>query len=416
METSAAILEQSKQNSIFYVYDERMLKHREYPKPQAEGSTVKVHVNPEIPDRISSIYNHLKIEGLLDQMDKLEVQGVDEVEQLIATIHSQEIIDKVKEACAKLGDEESSSEIHTATGELYECRETWEAAKVSAASAITGVKDILDGKHDKGYCIIRPPGHHAYHSHQAGFCFFNNVAIAAKVALSDPYNLKRVLIFDWDIHHGDGTQALFYDDERVLFVSLHRTDNLTFYPGYKECLPEYVGEGKGKGFNINVAWETGLVVDEVDRSNNKVSTLGNNDYRYACDTLLFPIVEQFNPELIIISCGFDSAIHDFLGFSNVTPLMYQYMTQKLSSYCPKLLVVQEGGYNVNYLGQHAQGVVNGLLGNELNKVVTQADRDSGITTIQEVDIKQANDYAIGNVELTRNYIKEFWTDLENNSI
>ena len=201
------------------------------------------------------------------------------------------MIDKVRDSCAKLGEGETGYEINPGPGECYECKDTYECAKISAAGTVTAVKDILDGNHEKGYCIIRPPGHHAYHNMAAGFCFFNNVAIATKVAMSEPYNLERVLIFDWDIHHGDGTQALFYDDPRVLFMSLHRTDNLTFYPGYKECLPEYVGEGKGRGFNVNVAWETGLVVDEFDRLNNKVSNLGNNDYRYACDTLLFPIIE-----------------------------------------------------------------------------------------------------------------------------
>ena len=80
-------------------------------------------------------------------------------------------------------------------------------------------------------------------------------------------------------------------------------------------MPSYIGEDKGKGFNVNVAWETGLVVDEFDRSNNKLSDLGNNEYRYACDTLLFPMIKEFEPELIIISCGFDSAMHDFLGWS-----------------------------------------------------------------------------------------------------
>lgn len=181
----------------------------------------------------------------------------------------------MKDSCAKLGEGESSHKVNTDEGELYESRETYEAAKLAAASAVTGVKKILNGDYDKGYCIIRPPGHHAYHNKSAGFCFFNNVAIAVKTALAEPFNLKRVAIFDWDIHHGDGTQSLFYDDPRVLFMSLHRTDKLTFYPMYKECLPEYVGQGKGAGFNINVAWETGLVVDEFDRHNNKQSDLGN---------------------------------------------------------------------------------------------------------------------------------------------
>ena len=191
-------------------------------------------------------------------------------------------------------------------------------------------------------------------------------------------------------------------------MSLHRTDKLTFYPTYKECLPEYVGEGEGKGFNVNVAWETGFEVDEFDRMNNKVSALGNNDYRYACDTLLFPIAEEYQPELIIISCGFDSAIHDFLGWSNITPLMYQYMTQRLGQICPKLLVVQEGGYNIDFLGQHGQGVVNGLLGKELNSAITQADRDGGVSSLDDIDKAMANSFAVENVESTRANLKEYW--------
>jgi histone deacetylase 6 len=90
--------------------------------------------------------------------------------------------------------------------------------------------------------------------------------------------------------------------------------------------PEYIGEDKGKYFNINVAWETGLVVDELNREKNTTSTLGNNEYKNACDTLIFPIVSEFNPDIILISCGFDGAIHDHLGWSNLSPLMYGYMT------------------------------------------------------------------------------------------
>lgn len=149
----------------------------------------------------------------------------------------------MRDSCAKLEDNQSTCDINPGYGELYECKDTFNAAKVSAAATITATKAILDqnNNYERGYCIVRPPGHHAYHNLAAGFCFFNNVAIAVKVAMSEPYNLKRVAIFDWDIHHGDGTQSLFYEDDGVLFISLHRTDKLTFYPGYPECKPEYIG-------------------------------------------------------------------------------------------------------------------------------------------------------------------------------
>lgn len=125
----------------------------------------------------------------------------------------------------------------------------------------------------------------------------------------------------------------------MLFVSLHRTDKLTFYPGNIECRPEYVGRGKGEGFNVNVAFETGLVVDEDNRKNNQLSDLGNNEYKYACDEVLFKVIKEFDPELVIVSCGFDSAMHDFLGWSKVSPIMYNYMTTKLQEICKNVLVV-----------------------------------------------------------------------------
>ena len=152
---------------------------------------------------------------------------------------------------------------------------------------------ILQGVYDRGYCIIRPPGHHASSSQSSGFCFFNNAAIAANVALSPPFNLERVAIFDWDIHHGDGTQSFFYESNCVLYMSLHRTDKLTFYPNNVECRAEYIGEGIGKGFNVNVAWETGKQCDEMNRLNNERTELGNNEYKYACDKLLLPILKEY---------------------------------------------------------------------------------------------------------------------------
>jgi histone deacetylase 6 len=109
-------------------------------------------------------------------------------------------------------------------------------------------------------------------------------------------------------------------------MSMHRCDNLTFYPYNESMKPSFIGEGKGKHHNINIAWQTGLVVDELVRANNKQSDLGNNEYRKACDTLLFPITRKFKPDLIIISCGFDGAINDPIGWSKLTAMMYAYMT------------------------------------------------------------------------------------------
>lgn len=164
----------------FYIYDERMLKHREFPKPQPDGKLV---VNPEIPDRIARIHRYLEENGFLAKMDKLEVQGLDEIESLLTKIHSQELVDLVRNSCAKLGEGEGSQCCNPAVLEIYECKDSYEAALVSASAAVTGVRDILKGDHQRGYCIVRPPGHHAYHNQASGFCFFNNAALAAKIAI-----------------------------------------------------------------------------------------------------------------------------------------------------------------------------------------------------------------------------------------
>ena len=301
--------------------------------------------------------------------------------------HSEDLLNEVKEKCQQLGPGESLPERHR---DVYFSNDSYQGALLSLWATVKGIQALLDPQSglERGYCITRPPGHHAKCKEPAGFCIFNNVALAARMARKEG---KRVCIFDWDIHHGDGTQEEFYDDDQVLFISLHRCDDLSFYPYNESMQARFCGEGKGKFYNVNVAWQTGLVVDEEVRENNTRSTLGNNEYRRACDTLLFPIVEQFKPDLIIISCGFDGALHDPLGWSNLTGMMYAYMTTTLIQYCPKVLVVQEGGYNLELLGQHASGVVRALIrgtepsSSQVEYEPTPADLEVGVKSFDDID-------------------------------
>ena len=147
---------------VFYIYDERMLKHKEFPKPQPDG---KLIVNPEIPDRISRIHSYLKDNNFLEKLDKLDVQGLDEIETLLTKIHSPALIELVRSSCERLSEGEGSQCCNPGILEIYECKDSYEAALVSASACVTGVKEILrDGGRQKGYCIVRPPGHHAYHN------------------------------------------------------------------------------------------------------------------------------------------------------------------------------------------------------------------------------------------------------------
>jgi histone deacetylase 6 len=147
------------------------------------------------------------------------------------------------------------------------------------------------------------------------------------------------------------------------------------------------------------------------RSKNTVVNIGNNEYKHACESLLFPIARQFKPDLILISCGFDSAIHDPLGWIKVTPIMYFWMTQELLKICPRLLVCQEGGYNTDFLGQHASGVVKALLHLADYGETTQADRDGGFHKVDEIDSSKCTKQAFDDVEKTREALKAFWKEI-----
>jgi acetoin utilization deacetylase AcuC-like enzyme len=283
----------------FYLYDESMLLHFDTSLPQGDFS------HPEVPLRIKSIHDYLLEQGFLKKMHHLSLEefGIEPIEK----VHSQELIQKVKDSQSL---EAGVTTYNICSEDNYENKDTYLAARVAVDSCLTGVKRCLEHR-QAGYAIVRPPGHHAHHDLPSGFCFFNNVAIAAKYAADQG---KKVLIFDWDIHQGDGTQTIFYDSKQVMLMSLHRCDNFTFYPKREDAVGSFIGKDEGLGYNVNVAWQTGLQADEAVRTNNQQSELGNKEYMYACETLLFPIARQFQPDLIIVSCGFDSAIHDTLGW------------------------------------------------------------------------------------------------------
>ena len=151
-------------------------------------------------------------------------------------------------------------------------------------------------------------------------------------------------IFDWDIHVGDGTSEIFYEDESVLYVSIHRYDNGGFYPGDHKASPKLFGQGKGYGYNYMFGFDT---------PEDKV---GDLDYIYACHNYLFPKIAEFKPEVIFISCGFDSALNDPLGGIGVTPVGYAWMTYGLSKICPKIISVLEGGYCLENLAKCSESV------------------------------------------------------------
>ncbi|KAH8590191.1 histone deacetylase [Bisporella sp. PMI_857] len=239
---------------------------------------------------------------------------------------------------------------------LYVGNLTFEAALLSVGGAIETCKRVVRGECKNAFAVIRPPGHHAEPHESMGFCIFNNVPIAAKVCMADyPESCRKVLILDWDVHHGNGIQNMFYEDPNVLYISLHVYQDGEFYPGPPD-MPGVedggvtsVGAGLGIGRNVNIGWHS--------------QGMGDGEYLAAFHRIVMPIAHEFDPDLVIISAGFDAAAGDELGGCYVTPACYAHMTHMLMSLAEgKVAVCLEGGYNLAAISVSALAVAKTLMG------------------------------------------------------
>ncbi|KAG2305569.1 hypothetical protein Bca52824_034220 [Brassica carinata] len=200
-----------------------------------------------------------------------------------------------------------------------------EAAYLSAGSVVEVAEKVAKGELDRGFTIVRPPGHHAEEDEAMGFCLFNNVAVAASYLLNErpELGIRRILIADWDVHHGNGTQKMFWKDPHVLVFSAHRHGGGSFYPTGDDGDYDKVGEGPGEG---------------------KMYA----DYLAVWDHILIPVTKEFKPDIILLSAGFDAATGDPLGSCLVTPYGYSVMLKKLMEFAQgKIVMALEGGYNLH---------------------------------------------------------------------
>ncbi|XP_076238215.1 histone deacetylase 6 isoform X2 [Calliopsis andreniformis] len=324
-------------NKVCVVYDDRMLKHCDI----SDGS------HPEKPHRINAIYRKLQEHDILDRCYVQEGRSATMEELLL--VHAKDYVDSIKDT--ENLKPKDLQKLSATFNSIYLHPETWASACVSAGSLLQVVDSVLNGDSQSGVAIVRPPGHHAGDDTPCGFCIFNNVAIAAKYAM-EFHHVKRVLIVDWDVHHGNGTQSIFEEDPKVLYMSVHRHDNGSFFPNSKRANYNYVGSGLGEGFTVNVPW-------------NKKG-MGDAEYIAAFQQVVMPIAYQFNPELILVSAGFDACIGDPLGGCLVTPELYGHLTHWLSSLANGRVVLSlEGGYNINSIS-HAMAIcTKTLLGDPL---------------------------------------------------
>src|SRR5690625_3529884 len=260
----------------------------------------------------------------MDELHQLKPREATKEE--IEYVHKTSYIDKVKELSDTTGGDAGD---HAIVG-----RGSYEIASLSIGGAIRAVDAVMENEVDNVYALTRPPGHHAEADFGIGFCIFNNVAIAAKYARKK-YGLKRILILDWDVHHGNGTESAFRFDSDVLFISIHQEN---IFPKDRGDIT-YTGEGDGNGYNVNIELPAGT---------------GNDGYNYTFEQVIEPIVDQYQPELILISAGQDPSRFDPLGRMLVTAEGFYQMASRVKSLAEKhcegrLIACHEGGYSTAYV-------------------------------------------------------------------
>ena len=275
--------------------------------------------HPENPERLLSILDRLENSEFRTKVPNLEPRKA--LPEEVALVHDSDYISYVEKKC-KEG--QSTLDMDTKIS-----KNSYEAALLASGAGITAVDKVMDGELDNAFCAVRPPGHHAEYASSMGFCLFNNVAIAARYAQKRK-KLNRIAIFDWDVHHGNGTQNSFYSNPSVFYSSIHQ---FPFYPGTGDKGETGTGDGLGSTLNFPLA-----------------AYSEDSDYLDLIENKLIPVLFNFKPELIIISAGFDAHAEDPLATMQLSSSCFGKMTTLLrkgaEEICQgRLISMLEGGYN-----------------------------------------------------------------------
>lgn len=275
--------------------------------------------------------------SLIPRMDARPVLEHDAV-HWITQIHSPHYHEFVKSACE--GGRHLLDE-----GDTVVCRRSYDVALAAVNAALTAADAVMQGHTDNAFCAMRPPGHHALPTRAMGFCLFANVSILARY-LQRHCRLDRIAIVDWDVHHGNGTQDIFYNDPSVMFISLHQ---VPLWPG--SGLAHEVGEGAGKNATLNIPMAPGTPEAE---------------YLSTFDAQVVPTLEKFRPDIVLVSAGFDAHRDDPLGGLMLTETGYAHMTRRLrgiaDEYCSgRMISCLEGGYNLPALQCSVAAHVNAMM-------------------------------------------------------
>ena len=287
--------------------------------------------HPERPERLSAVLDGARLAGLSDALVPLEPQAASRAD--LERVHPVEYLDRI-ERISLLGGGRLDPDTYASAG-------SWNAAVLAAGAGLTAVQALREGRGDAAFCAVRPPGHHATSTESMGFCFVNNIAVVAASLAAEG---ERVLVFDYDAHHGNGTHDVFYDDPRVLFVSIHQWP---LYPGTGRH--DEVGSGAGRGFTMNIPVPPDTTGDV---------------YLHAFDELVAPLADRFQPTWVLVSAGFDAHRDDPITDLGLAAGDYAPLTRRVLSLVPAghRLVMLEGGYDLDALANCSATVLAELAG------------------------------------------------------
>lgn len=358
-------------------YDERMRYHSEV------SATTGENVHPEDPRRIYYIYKELCEAGLVDTGNKndlvvsqplLRIPAREVTREEVELVHVKPHHWDFVKSTSTMSDEDLidlSEDPHMDS--IYFNSLSFYSGKLSAGGAIETCKAVFEREKVKNaIAVIRPPGHHAETNQTMGFCLFNNCCIASRVCQNTfGEKCRKILILDWDVHHGNGCQKAFYEDPNILYISLHVHMDGKFYPSTQDGAMDKVGAGRGVGMNVNIPWPT--------------KGMGDGDYMYAFQHVVMPIAMEFDPDLVIVAAGFDAAAGDELGGCFVNPPCYAHMTHMLMSLADgKVAVCLEGGYNFGAISKSALAVTRTLMGEPPDRLIATQPTKSAVDTVQKV--------------------------------
>jgi acetoin utilization deacetylase AcuC-like enzyme len=300
-----------------WLYSDRFLDHDTGPG------------HPERADRLRSVVRHLRDSGVLSRMQPLACSPAPE--GALLSVHTSEHVRFVRESCLK-------GVTVLDGGDTHASKDSYDVALLAAGAVTAGVDAVMTGEVRNVFCAVRPPGHHARPGEPMGFCLFNNAAIGARHARA-AHGAERIAIIDWDVHHGNGTQEIFYEDPSVLYISTHQ---YPFYPGTGARSER--GSGKGEGTTINIPMSAGT---------------GEDAYVAAFNDEILPAVKRYRPDLVMISAGFDAHRDDPLANINLTEDSFGRLTAMVmecaSEVCGgRIVSLLEGGYNLTALAASAE--------------------------------------------------------------